>query len=204
MTDKTSNVVLVILAAGASKRMGTPKQLLNWGKDTLIGHVITQALKTEATEVIVVLGSNFNVIHHRIKHFPVTILNNTNWHSGLGESIAFVSRHIMGKSTLPDGILITLADQPLVNWEYLNEMISTYSSVKHPIIATSYQKFQYGVPVLFSASYLKQLIQLNSDFGAKTLISKNEHDIWYLKPEFNNTDLDTMEDYKALHSLFFE
>ena len=62
MTDKTSNVILVILAAGASKRMGTPKQLLDWGKDTLIGHVITQALKTEATEVIVVLGSNFKHI----------------------------------------------------------------------------------------------------------------------------------------------
>ena len=44
---------MVILAAGASKRMGTPKQLLAWGKDTLIVHVITQALKTEAMEVIV-------------------------------------------------------------------------------------------------------------------------------------------------------
>ncbi|WP_242085037.1 nucleotidyltransferase family protein [Aestuariivivens sediminis] len=197
MPAKTTNVALVILAAGASRRMGTPKQLLPWGEDYLLGHVVKNALKTVATEIIVVLGANYDYINQKVDRFPVTVLNNTDWSMGLGMSIAMASNYIKEQVLKPDGILITLADQPFVTPDYLNNMISVFLPGRNQIISTSYQHQSHGVPVLFDLSYLDQLRQLNSDVGAKSIVDKNQHFITYLRPEFNNADLDTIEDYKT-------
>ena len=76
MSDDTSNIAIVILAAGASKRMGSPKQLLKWGNESLLTHAINKALNVKNSEVIVVLGANHGSIQKEIEQFPITILKN--------------------------------------------------------------------------------------------------------------------------------
>ena len=71
-----NKIAVVILAAGASKRMGEPKQLLKWGDNTLITHTIQTTLKLKTDTIYVVLGANFKLIKNSINHFPITILNN--------------------------------------------------------------------------------------------------------------------------------
>ena len=107
MIKKRPNIITVVLAAGASSRMGTPKQLLRWGDSSLLKHTIQTVLKVQKQEVIVVLGANFEKIKKEISNCSVTILNNTSWELGLGKSIAFAVEYIQNTFKDVDGVLIT-------------------------------------------------------------------------------------------------
>ncbi|WP_341215969.1 nucleotidyltransferase family protein [uncultured Wocania sp.] len=196
---KSSNISVVILAAGASKRMGTPKQLLKWGNTTLLGNAIETALKLSVKEMIVVLGANYNAIKKELGHYPITILNNEDWQKGLGKSLAFGVEYITSSKQKVDGILVTLADQPLINAEFLNKLIDEFNKKEHPIIATSYKNKKYGVPVIFDKIYFEELLALNDDYGAKHLLKKNKSLVKILIPELENLDLDLKADYESLY-----
>ena len=95
MPDEALNITLVILAAGASTRMGTPKQLLPWGENNLINHTINTALRTGAKKIVIVLGANKDIIKKEVDHFPITVLINEQWQQGLGTSIACASNRFV-------------------------------------------------------------------------------------------------------------
>ncbi|MGC1206112.1 MAG: nucleotidyltransferase family protein [Flavobacteriaceae bacterium] len=199
-----SKIAVVILAAGASKRMGEPKQLLKWGDSTLITHTIQTALKLKVDTVYVVLGANFKLIENSIAHFPITILNNENWEQGLGESIAFTSKHLQNETYKPEGILFVLADQPFITVSYLKSIISSFSKGEKQIIASSYQNRKFGVPALFDSYYINDLSDLKGDFGAKNFLQKSESFIKALKPPVKNVDLDFKEDYEKFYKEHFK
>ena len=204
MADTTPNIALVVLAAGASSRMGSPKQLLKWGNTTLVEYAINTAKATSANKVFVVLGAHQNRIAKVIQHHSVSILNNKKWEDGLGTSIACASEFILNSNENSkenfDGILIMLADQPFVSSDFLNRLIGNFILDTKSIIATSYGKNKYGVPSLFDASYLKELSNLNTDFGARELLKKHKNSIKTVLPDFENLDIDTKEDYQYLKS----
>jgi molybdenum cofactor cytidylyltransferase len=203
-----SKIAVVILAAGASRRIGKPKQLLKWGDETLITHTLKTALKLNTNNIYVVLGANFQIIQKTIQHFPVTILNNNNWEQGLGTSIAWASKYIQEQGQEQklkvDALLFILADQPFITSDYLNELISSFSPQKKQIIASSYQNRKFGVPAIFDTYYLNQLSKLNDDFGARHILKVNESFVKALKPPVKNVDLDFKEDYERLHKKNFE
>ncbi|MCF7569412.1 nucleotidyltransferase family protein [Sabulilitoribacter arenilitoris] len=194
--NKTSNISVVILAAGASKRMGTPKQLLKWGDSTLLSNAIETALKLQIKEVIVVLGANYNLIKKTIHHYPVTILNNKDWHNGLGKSLAFGVTHLMHSKQIVNGCLITLADQPFIKNNFLNTLIEEFNKNKYSILATSYKNKTSGVPVVFDKKYFNELVKLNSDKGAKEIINKYLSEVKNITPQLRNIDIDTLQDYE--------
>lgn len=202
MANTASNIAVVILAAGASNRMGSPKQLLKWGSETLIIHAIQKAINLSTKEVIVILGANYEKIKEHIDNFPVTILNNPNWNLGLGNSIACASKYLSTQNNDLDGVMITLVDQPFITKEFLNKLIANFSPGKNQIIATAYEN-NYGVPVLFDKSYFKKLIALNDDFGAKQVLKENESSIKALIPPVKNVDLDYKEDYESYYKTNF-
>ena len=190
------DISIVILAAGAATRMKSPKQLLTWGNNTLITHTIETALELHAKEVIVVLGANYLLIEKTIKPYPITILNNKDWKKGLGSSIACGVQHIIQSNYKTSGVLITLADQPLIDAKFLLSLIQNFKPNKKHIVATSYGNSKNGVPALFDASYFETLVNLNNDYGAKHIL--NQHataTIKSLKPPKKNIDIDTKEDY---------
>lgn len=196
-----AKIPIIILAAGASSRMGVIKQLLNWGEESLLSHAIKTTLELSNNDVIVVLGANSDIIKIEIEHYPVSIIYNEKWQQGLGNSIACGINYIMEFHKNADGALIVLADQPLIDADYLNELIQNFSPSKIQIIATSYSKGTYGVPVLFDKSYFDDLMQLHDDFGAKQLLRKNESHVKVLIPPNKNVDLDTKEDYEFYKGL---
>ena len=167
-----SNIVVLILAAGSSSRMGRPKQLLKWNKITLLGHAISTAKEIKPLEIIVVLGANYNLFKSEISQEGIQILNNKNWKKGLGNSIASGVKQILKNDSNFDGILITLADQPLIDSTYLNSLIQEFEVGKSQIIASLYKNDKLGVPVLFDAIYFEELTKLNDDKGAKSLLHK--------------------------------
>lgn len=176
--------------------MGTPKQLLKWGNSTLLGNAIETALKLPIKEVVVVLGANYKVIKKAIHHYPVTILTNNDWQNGLGKSLAFGVNHLMHSKQIVNGCLVTLADQPFINHNFLNTLIEEFNKNRYSIIATSYKNKTCGVPAVFDKQYFDELVKLNSDKGAKEIINKYLSEVKISTPQLRNIDIDTLQDYE--------
>lgn len=197
MPDSSQNIAILILAAGASSRMGKTKQLLPWGSTTLLGNAIGNAKESNARTVIVVLGANSEAIQKEIEKNSIEILINTDWKSGLGSSIACGTEFLLKSSPIPDGILVMLADQPLIDTDYLNAMIGTFASHRKGIVATTYQN-RAGVPALFAADYFKKMEKLGDDFGAKKIIASHRENVLEMAPGAKTIDIDTKSDYERL------
>jgi molybdenum cofactor cytidylyltransferase len=192
-----SKVTILILAAGSSSRMGKIKQLLPWKDSTLLEHTIKIAKLSKASEVIVVLGSNARLIKETIKTDNVIFLENTNWKLGLGASISCGVNFLMHNNKDTDAVLVLLADQALIDTEYLNEMIDLYNNSKIELIGTRYAD-KIGVPALFERIYFTDLQKLDGDHGAQLFLKKFGDKVFGLNPLGKAYDVDTLEDYNKL------
>ena len=193
-----SKIAVLVLAAGGSRRMGKPKQLLNWNGKPLLQHTIDQALNSDCDKVLVVMGADYELIKSKINTDGITILKHLNWEIGLGSSIAFGIDYTKNSLSAIDGVLITLADQPFVDSNYLNQMIETYRLNEAKIVASLYPNNKLGVPAIFNKIFFDELTQLNADKGAKEILSKYSDKLLSLDASSLVVDLDTMEDYEKL------
>jgi molybdenum cofactor cytidylyltransferase len=196
----SSNIAIVILAAGKSSRMGRAKQLLPWGKSTVLGHAIQQALAAETQDVFVVLGANHKRIEDTLAPTSAYFLINENWQNGLGTSIALAATHLL-KSTCA-GMLIVLADQPQVDTAFLNKLTQQFRPTENQIVATKYAT-KTGVPALFSRSYFEELSNLQGDRGASKIIKNSAAFVTTIAPDSELIDIDTPEAYEALYASTF-
>ncbi len=192
---------LLLLAAGASKRMGRPKQLLPWGNGTLLSHAVFQAEKTDVQNRVVVLGANASTIQAHLGKLPDMFVVNPEWEKGMGSSIAFGIAHLLRKELTLQGILIMLADQPLLDFHFLKQLRYTFESRQESIIATKYLHGA-GVPAFFGKKYFAALRQLQSDFGARDIIRNNADDLYVMDPKGKALDIDTLETYQKLYADF--
>ena len=199
MTIKTPNIAVVILAAGTSSRMGSPKQLLKWKNTTLLGHAIATAKGLNQRQVIVVLGANFEQIRSTINNDHIEILKNNNWETGLGKSIAIGVSNILKSDTNFDGVLVMLADQPLIDQSYFKKMLTKYRLGASQIITTAYKNGKQGVPVLFDRVYFEELSQLNDDKGAKGILRTYADKVTVIDAQHDVSDIDTQDDYEKLY-----
>ncbi len=120
-----NNIALVLLAAGGSTRMGTPKQLLSYKGQPLIRHAAQTALDSGCDPVIVVLGCHIGEIRAALDGLNVVVVENTEWDSGMGTSIraGISAAEIMGC----DGAILALADQPLITAGILKSLMAEYA-----------------------------------------------------------------------------
>lgn len=193
-----SKISILILAAGASSRMGKVKQLLPWGTVSIIEHLVSTSLATDANSVYTVLGAHRDQIAPKLKNYEVTVLENENWERGMGNSIAVGVEGILNAEN-PDGILILLADQPLIDIGYINMMIQTFLNGNSGIIGTEYID-KIGVPALFGSRYYTDLLNLEGDVGAAKIIKNQFKDCSALNPGGKHLDVDTNDDYQHIRS----
>lgn len=193
-----SKLAVLILAAGNSSRMGSPKQLLKWKNTTLLQHSIN-SVKAINDINILVLGANFEKIEPSIISDDIIILQNKHWQKGLGNSIAAGVQYV--KKSLPnvDNILIVLGDQPLINSDYLKKMIGIHKLNREKLICTMYEKGRLGVPAIFNNSFFEELMQLNDDKGAKNILQKYSDRMLSVHGENLISDIDTIDDYELLY-----
>jgi molybdenum cofactor cytidylyltransferase len=200
MNLKISNIAIVILAAGTSSRLGTPKQLLDYNGKNLLRHAVDTALETECASVFVVLGANSELLRKELKDKPVTVLENTNWQEGMASSIRYGLEYITGTILRPDSIIFMVCDQPYVSSSLLLSLIEKKQEIKMPIVASSYED-KLGTPALFHRSFFPMLMELTGDKGAGKLIADNLDKVATVAFPKGITDIDTKEDYDLLNSI---
>jgi len=192
-----NNIALVLLAAGGSTRMGSPKQLLAYQGRPLVRHAAETAIASGCHPVLVVLGSQADEIRAALDGLDVVIVENTDWEQGMGTSIraGISGAEIMGC----DGAILALADQPLITAEILKRLVDEHEETGRPIIASEYSN-TVGVPAFFSREYFPKLTALLPSEGCKAVILANlERSIRIECPEAE-TDLETPSDYRAVNT----
>ncbi len=193
------NIAILIPAAGASRRLGSPKQLLKWGDSTLISHAIETAEELDQKEIVVVLGAHYDKIKPEIDDRSAQILKNEDWENGLGSSIAVGVEYLSKISETFDAVLVLLPDQPLIVPLYLKTMIEKFRVGENQIIATVYGSGKYGVPALFDEKYFEKLRGLTDDRGAQELIKQSAKFVTSLDINPLISDIDTEEDYNKIY-----
>ena len=188
-----SDCTIIILAAGSSSRMGSPKQLLPYKHTTLLGWAIEQALASEAQAVICVLGSNNELVKKSISHYPVKTIYNKRYKQGLSTSI------VSAIKTKPEteAILVMSADQPLIKASLLNELLRLHDKFPDKIIASNYGNSN-GVPAVFPSQYFDHLLKLKGDKGAREFLNQTESDVLSISGIEFLKDIDTPNDYRNL------
>ena len=190
-------IVGIILSAGESKRMGTPKQLLPWGKTIILQQVIDNSSASRLGMILLVLGSRADDIADKITITSKTrILVNHEFKAGMSSS---VKCGIKNAPVDAEAYMLLLGDQPFIGPDVINNLIDSYHAGRHGIIVPVYNG-QRGHPVIFDSRYKKELLSIG-DRGAKEVTEKHTHDIFEIHVESPNilTDIDTPQDYqKAL------
>ncbi len=188
-------IATLILAAGSSSRMGSPKQLLSVGNTTLLGTVIEKILLLNNNSIYCILGANADTIQKSIAKYNLTILTNSNYKNGLSSSIVSGIQHI--KNLDYDAVLIVLGDQPNIQIDYFQKIIETWKSSQDFIIASNYSS-RKGVPAIFPKKYFTHLESLEGDKGASKLLNSDEFPIFTMNSNIDLFDVDTQKDYQTL------
>tara|TARA_R110002049_G_scaffold86767_3_gene220319 strand:+ start:3626 stop:4222 length:597 start_codon:yes stop_codon:yes gene_type:complete len=186
------NIAVLVLAAGKSSRMNTPKQLVKIGVNFLLETVLSKAKTINTSNVYCVLGANSDIIRKEISSSDVHFIYNKNYNKGLSASIVNGVEEIKLKNKNYDAIFILLGDQPALEKEYLIDMITLFSKDETKIIASNYGN-KLGVPAIFPKTYFSELTKLSGDFGAKDILNKSKNVI-FLDKQTNFIDIDTEKD----------
>lgn len=187
---------LVLLAAGASARMGRPKQLLpaTDGR-TLLTRAVESALASPAWPVIVVLGAHAERIRPTLVRYPVLLADNPAWAEGMASSLRAGLGVLTAFSPRIDGVLFALCDQPAFSAEIVGRLVRAQRETGRGIVAARYGG-RLGAPALFAREHFPALAALVGHEGARTLIAgaPPERVAALDLPELA-LDLDTPEDY---------
>lgn len=162
--ESLDKVAAIILAAGASRRLGEPKQLVRLEQETLLERTIRVAVQAGCSPILVVLGASSARILAESLLTPAQIVLNPAWPEGMASSIR------AGIAALPPTIraaLLLTCDQPAVTTEHLRRLAS--QAPGQPV-ASSYAD-RRGVPAYFPAETFAELLQLSGDQGARRLLA---------------------------------
>ncbi|HXB61555.1 MAG TPA: nucleotidyltransferase family protein [Acidobacteriaceae bacterium] len=185
-------VAAVVLAAGASTRLGEPKQLITIHGETLLARAIRIAQESGADHIFAVLGANADALKEHA-HIA-TIVENPHWQQGMAASVRAGVTAASGYGA----ILLLPCDQPAVTPFHLALLI-THGEEK---IAASAYAGCTGVPAIFPRRYFPELLALEGDNGARHLLQIHKQDVVEVPLENGELDLDTPESLVAIRRLW--
>jgi molybdenum cofactor cytidylyltransferase len=199
MNETNKQIGIVILSAGASRRMQEPKQLLEFEGETLLRRAALTAIESVCKPVVVVLGANFEMTNAEIEDLPVEICFNENWESGLSRSIKTGIENLLEIEPDISAAMMTLADQPFVTANHINRFAEKFYQSKSAIIAAEYNG-TIGVPALFAKEIFDDFFELSGDQGAKLILEKRRAALETIELPEAAFDIDTPQDFINLKS----
>lgn len=190
-------IALVILAAGSSSRMGTPKQLLPYRGRTLLAHAAKVSLSSTCRPVLVVIGAQASRMRDELKFLDVLPVENPSWQEGIASSIRTGIESITRLQPPPDAALFMLCDQPLVTGDLLNRIARAYETHTPPAVGCDYGN-TVGIPALFARELFDELLKLRGNQGAKPILQARATRAAFVPFGHAAIDIDTPEDYARL------
>jgi molybdenum cofactor cytidylyltransferase len=187
----------LVLAAGSSRRMGRPKQLLPIDGRPLLELVVAAANASSLDEVIVVLGGSAVEIREGIDLGRARVVYNPDHLEGLGSSIR------AGLASLDDRVdraMVILGDQPAVSAELFDKLLALQAGSGLPSAALRFGNLLHP-PVVLDRSLFGDLNSLAGDVGCRAVIRGRPELVASLPAETDGNhpiDIDTVEDYERL------
>jgi molybdenum cofactor cytidylyltransferase len=194
---KHDPVAGLVLAAGASTRMGTPKQLLPAGNVSLLGRVLAQTLHSKLDLVVLVLGFKAEEVRRRIRSSRIAprlrIVVNRGYEKGISSSIIAGLSHVEKNYA---HVMILLGDMPYITSRIINHLLSGYLESGLPLGALKVRG-KRSHPVIIGRAFFPELHRLTGDQGARGLFTSHREQVCLVEPgeEYDDTDIDTYEDY---------
>lgn len=191
------SIAALILAAGASIRMGESKQLLDWGGRPLLGHILGQAGAWPVDQVVVVLGSEAETILERVDLGQALVVLNPEWQEGQASSLR-AGLAALAREGGMEAAFIFLGDQPEVDPAVLSALVEAYRSSGRWAVVPKY-RYTRGNPVLVDRALWPRLMSLRGDEGARRLLEA--HPEWVEEVRFDQLpprDVDTPLDVADL------
>jgi molybdenum cofactor cytidylyltransferase len=186
----------IILAAGQSKRLGQPKQLLLFQGKTLLEHALDAIRPLVGERYRVVLGAYEQEILNALSPQHFHHISNPSWESGMASSLQIGLQDLLREASI-DGIFLVVSDQPFVDVTIVNKLLNKHLQSDKNLIASTYGD-TIGVPAFIHSSYFGQLLELTHDAGAKKLFYTFPQDLATIPFPQGSVDVDTLEDYQRL------
>jgi molybdenum cofactor cytidylyltransferase len=187
---------VVILAAGASTRMGGPKQLLELDGKPLLVRSAEAALASSAWPIVVVLGAHAAAIRPILARLPVLVTENPAWAEGMASSIREGITMLQQFSRGLDAAIIALCDQPAFSTEVIAQLVATQRATGRSIAAARYTG-RHGAPALFLREHFPTLTHLTGEEGARALLNGDPERVASVDLPALALDLDTPGDFAA-------
>jgi molybdenum cofactor cytidylyltransferase len=186
----------IVLAAGEGKRMGQPKQLLEWRGKIVLQHVLDMLQASKVEERILVLGHGADRVLEKISPGKTKIVINPEYKEGMSTSLR---RGLGALDEKVRGFFIVLGDQPGIGPGVVNRMIQDFRAIypRKNIFFPTYQGCR-GNPVLFSTKYLGEARKIRGDGGGRQILAGHPEDSQAVEVDTRAIllDIDTPEDYR--------
>jgi molybdenum cofactor cytidylyltransferase len=163
----------VILAAGQSERMGRPKMLLPFGRETLIEKIVAGVMKSRVDGIVVVLGARRGEIERRLQGYPVKPVFNPNFEKGMLSSVQRGLQALPGEAR---GALVVLGDQPLIPASVLDRLVDRFERRGRGIVLPVHLG-RRGHPVLIDVKHKREIMALDPAVGLRQLLLRHPGDI---------------------------
>jgi molybdenum cofactor cytidylyltransferase len=158
----------IVLAAGASTRLGQPKQLVLFKGKSLLRRTAEAAIASGAWPVVVVLGRDAEALSPELAGLAVAAVANSQWQEGMGSSLRCGVEALQRRSRATTAVLLMVCDQPRISAAHLEGMWTRYAATGKVVAARHGDR--PGVPAIFPAKYLPDLAQSAGDEGARNLL----------------------------------
>ncbi len=185
-------IAAVLLAAGASTRLGEPKQLVILGGETLLERAVRTAREAGCSPVVVVLGASHVEVLANIRLGDAVPVINEEWEEGMASSIRLGVRTLEFISSDAEGVVLMTCDQPAVAAAHLNLLMR-----RQEVKASRYAG-RNGVPAYFPKEFFQELMSLTGDVGARSLLAQAASE----EMPHGELDIDTAEDIVRARELF--
>lgn len=195
--SNTVGVGAVILAAGSSSRMGSPKQILPFRGESLLRRAARAALGAGCSPVIVVTGANAELSRRELAGLDVREALNPHWETGMASSVRAGLEGLIGADAETGAAVFLLCDQPHVTADVISGLAAAYRVTRRPVIASTYGG-SFGVPALFSRSLFGELARLAGGAGAKQVIQRYAAEAHFVPFGGGVVDVDTPDDFSRL------
>lgn len=190
-----SGFAAIVLAAGASVRLGRAKQLIQLNGESLLRRAARMAVEAGCAPVFVVLGYRAEEMQPELQGLPASPLVNENWPSGMGSSLRCGMAAVAQLHPQPSGVLALVCDQPALSTVHLRTLLARQTAADFPITASFYSG-KAGVPAVFSPELFPELLSAAADRGARDLIRRHQDQAQTISWPEGELDLDAAADLK--------